>query len=88
MGSGGGDSVIDAAIGEVTVDGSMLTATVRTRARRNAPASTYERALGVRDGTIVEVSLAITPLGERRPATRAAAVRVAQVMLDEVGRGG
>ena len=86
-GGDGGDSVIEATVSDVAVDGPMLSATVRTRQRPNAPASMYERALGVRNQTIVEVSLAITPAGQRQPGPRDEAVRVAQVMLDKVGRG-
>ncbi len=78
-----GDTVIDADITDVTVQGSVLSATVRTRQRPSAPTSRYERVLGVRGRTIVEVSLAITPAGERRPDPRGGAVRVAQVMLDK-----
>ncbi len=81
------DSVIDAEVSDVTTDGQMLSATVRTRQRANTPPSMYERAVGVRDQTIVEVSLAITPAGEGRPGSRDEAVRVAQKMLDKVGRG-
>lgn len=86
-GSGGADSTIDATVSDVVVDGPMLSATVRTRQRPNAPASLYERALGVRNATIVEVSLAITPAGEKQSGPRDEAVRVAKVMLGKVGRG-
>jgi len=86
-GAGSGtDTVIDAAVSDVASSGSTLSATVRTRQRQGA-ATRYERALGVRGGTIVEVSLAITPEGERRPDPRGRAVRVVQVMLDKVGSG-
>ena len=83
----GGDSVIDAAVSDVATDGNVLSATVRTRQRPNSPSSMYERAVGVRNQTIVEVSLAITPLGERKSGPRDEAVRIAGVMLDKVGRG-
>ncbi len=56
-----------------------------TRQRPDGPASAYQRALGVRGDTIVEVSLAITPAGERQPTPRAQAVRVAEAMLAKVG---
>lgn len=83
----GNGTVIDAAISDVTRDGSVLSATVRTRQRPGAAVSTYERAVGVRDNVIVEVSLAITPTGERQPDPRAKAVRVARLMLDKAGPG-
>ena len=79
--------MIDADISDVTVDGSTVSATVRTRQRPSAAASRYERVLGVRGDAIVEVSLAITPLGERQPDARGRAVRVAQAMLAKVGSG-
>jgi hypothetical protein len=84
----GGDSVIDAKVSDVKTEGSLLSAIVRTRQRPKSPASTYERALGVRNQTIVEVSLAITPAGERQSGPRDEAVRVARVMLDKAGRAG
>jgi hypothetical protein len=86
-GAGAGtDTVIEAAVSDVASTGSTLSATVRTRPRQGT-ATRYERALGVRGGTIVEVSLAITPEGERRPDPRGRAVRVVQVMLDKAGSG-
>jgi hypothetical protein len=83
----GGDTVIDAGISDVTTSGTLLSATVRTRQRPGAVVSRYERALGVRGGAIVEVSLAITSAGEQQPDPRGRAVRVAQVMLDRTGSG-
>jgi hypothetical protein len=76
-----GATVIDADITDVTVQDSVISATVRTHQRPSAPDSRYERALAVRDGTIVEVSLAITTTGERQPDPRAGAVRVAELMV-------
>ncbi|HYO00795.1 MAG TPA: sensor domain-containing protein [Mycobacterium sp.] len=78
-----GDTVIDAEITDVTAQGSVLSATVRTTQRPSAPTSRYERAVGVRNGTIVEVSLAVTAAGERQPDPQAAAVRIVQVILDK-----
>ncbi|MBJ7338879.1 sensor domain-containing protein [Mycolicibacterium sp.] len=78
-----GNAVIDADITDVTVKNSVVSATVRTRQRPGAAESRYERALGVRGRTVVEVSLAITPTGEKQPDPRAAAVRVAELMLDK-----
>jgi hypothetical protein len=78
-----GDAVIEADIADVTVQGSVASATVRTRQRPSAPESRYERVLGVAGDTIVEVSLAITPAGERQPDPRTAAVGVADLMLDK-----
>ena len=86
-GNTGADSTVDATVSEVAVIGPMLSATVRTRPSSDAPKARYERVLGVRDDTIVEVSLALTPQGERALTPRGQAARVAQVMLDEVGRG-
>jgi hypothetical protein len=82
-----GGTVIDAAITDVTVLGSELSATVRTRQLPSAATSRYERVLGVRDNAIVEVSLAITAAGERQPDPRARAIRIAQLVLDKVGPG-
>jgi hypothetical protein len=76
-----GDAVIDAAATDVTVEDMVVSATVRTRQRPGGAESLYERALGVRGGTVVEVSLAVTPAGERQPDPRAWAVRIAQTML-------
>lgn len=83
----GSSTVIDADISDVSSNAMTISATVRTRQRPGAAASRYERALGVRGDTIVEVSLAITPAGERQPDPRGRAVRVVQVMLDTVGPG-
>lgn len=87
LGSGRSDSVIDATVSDVTESGPLLSATVRTRQRPESATSTYDRALGVRNATIVEVSLAITPAGERRPTPRDEAVGIAQVMLTKAGPG-
>ncbi|MDX1891312.1 sensor domain-containing protein [Mycolicibacterium sp. 050158] len=78
-----GNAVIDAEITDVTLRGPMLSATVRTRLRPSGPSTRYERVLGVRGDTLVEVSLAITPAGERRTNPRDVAVRIAQAMLDK-----
>jgi PknH-like extracellular domain len=77
------ETVIDADIADVTMQGSVLSATVRTHQRPSATTSRYERALGVRGNTVVEVSLAITATGERQPDPRAGAVRVAELMLNK-----
>jgi hypothetical protein len=76
-------TVIDAEITHVTVTGAMLSATVRTHQLPSAPATRYERAVGVRGNTIVEASLAVSAAGEKQPDPRAWAVRVAQLMLDK-----
>lgn len=86
-GDTGAESVVNAAISDVAVTGSMASATVRTRPSSDAPDTRYERAVAVRGDAIAEVSIAITPLGERQPAPRALAERVAQAMLDKVGSG-
>jgi hypothetical protein len=76
---------VDAAVSDVTVAAPVVSATVTTKPRPDGPASLYQRALGVRGDTIVEVSLATTPPGERQPMPRAQAVRVAEAMLAKVG---
>ena len=86
-GNTGAGSVVDAAVSEVAVIGPMLSATVRTHPSSDAPNQRYERALGVRGTTIVEVSLAITAGGDRQLTPRGQAARVAQAMLDKVGHG-
>ena len=76
--------MIDAAVTDVTVAGRRSS---RRRfgpaSARAAPESRYERALGVRGGTVVEVSLAVTPAGERQPDPGCWAVRIAETMLDK-----
>jgi hypothetical protein len=76
-------TVIDAAITDVTVKGSVLSATVRTHELPSTATSRYERAVGVRGNTLVEASLAVTAAGERGPDPRAGATRVAELMLDK-----
>lgn len=76
-----GNAVIDAAVADVRVQDSVVSATVRTRQRPGGAESRYERALGVRDRAIVEVSLAVTPAGERQPDPRGWAVQVVETML-------
>ena len=77
--------VVDADVSEVREANMVLSATARTHGPTNVQAATYERAIGVRADTIVEVSLAVTPQGERQPTAPAPAVRLVQVMLDKVG---
>jgi hypothetical protein len=81
------NSEVDAAISDVAVSGSMLTATVRARQGSGAPASRYQRALAVRGDTIVEVSLAVTDAGGGRAGSREGAVRAAQAMSNKVRDG-
>lgn len=76
------DAEVFATIEGVVVERSMLSATVRTRPGSDVAESRYERAVGVRGNTIVEVSLAIAPLAERA-SEPSGAVRVAEVMLDK-----
>jgi hypothetical protein len=78
-----GDAVIDAAVADVTASDAVVSATVRTRQRPGGTESRYERALGVRGRTLVEVSLAVTPAGERLPDPPAWAERIAETMLDK-----
>lgn len=80
------DSRVDAEISGVEETDSVLSATVRTRARPDGPPALYERAIGVRADTIVEVSLAVAPELERQSPTPA--VRTVGMMLDKVGPSG
>jgi hypothetical protein len=79
---GATNAEVFADIGDVAASGPLLSATLHTRPGPNGPTSLYQRVLGVRADTIVEVSLAVTPNGERGSAARAAAV--AQAMIDKV----
>jgi hypothetical protein len=81
LGDAGKGTTVAADISDVTVDGSVLSATVRTHQRPGAAASRYERVLGVHGDAIVEVSLAVTPQGERQRTPRDPAVRIAELML-------
>lgn len=78
-----GNAVIDADVTDVSVQDAVVSATVRTHQPPSAADSRYERALGVRDRSIVEVSLAISVTGEKQPDPRGRAVRAARVMLDK-----
>ncbi|BDX31391.1 sensor domain-containing protein [Mycobacterium antarcticum] len=80
-----GESVIDADLSDVAIRDSVVSATVRTTQRPNAPASRYERALGVRGDALVEVSLAITSTGEGQADPQAAAVRIVESILAKTG---
>jgi hypothetical protein len=77
-------SEIVADVSEVSEANMVLSATVRTHGRPDVRAATYERAIGVRSDTVVEVSVAITPQGERQSTAPTPAVRLVQVMLDKV----
>jgi hypothetical protein len=79
---GASNAEVLADISDVTAAGPLLSATLRTRPRPNGPTSIYQRVLGVRSDTIVEVSLAVTAEAESGSAARAAAV--ARAMLDKV----
>ncbi len=69
----------------VSRDDSMLSATLLVSQQSlGGSTSRYQRALGVRGDTLVEVSLAVTPAGTRNDQPRA--VAVARAMLDKVGR--
>ena len=81
------NSDVDAAISEVAVAGSTLTATVSTRRASGAGASRYERALAVRGDAIVEVSLAVSVAAGERADSRDAATRAAQAMSNKVRDG-
>jgi PknH-like protein len=82
-GTSGAD--VDAHIDGVDVDGGgVLTATLTTR-QGTGPAAHYARAVGLRDTTVVEVSLAVTAAAEGGASARA--VALAQAMLDKVAGG-
>lgn len=82
-GTSGAD--VDAHIDGVDVDGGgVLTATLTTR-QGEGPTAHYARAVGLRDATLVEVSLAVTAAAEAGSAARA--VAVARAMLDKVAVG-
>jgi hypothetical protein len=78
---------VAAAVSDVDVSGPILTATVSTRQGPAAPASHYQRALAVRNDTIVEVSLAVSDAAGGGAGSRDAAVRAAQTMLNKVAAG-
>jgi hypothetical protein len=80
-------AALGADVSEVKETNKVLSATVRTHGGPQVQAAVYERALGVRADTIVEVSLAITPKGERQTLPTLA-TRVVQLMLDKVGSAG
>jgi PknH-like extracellular domain len=79
---GASNAEVLADISDVAVTGPLLSATLHTRPRPDGPTSAYQRVLGVRSDTIVEVSLAVTSAAESGSAARAAAV--ARAMLDKV----
>jgi PknH-like extracellular domain len=79
---GAANAEVLADISDVAVAGPLLSATLHTRPSPDGPTSTYQRVLGVRSDTIVEVSLAVTSAAESGSAARAAAV--ARAMLDKV----
>ena len=80
------NSRVDAEISGVEETDSVLSATVRTRARPDGPPALYERSIGVRADAIVEVSLAVAPGLARQVPTPAA--RTVELMLDKVGPAG
>jgi hypothetical protein len=75
---------VSAAIDDVIVDGSLLSATVVTRQGAGAPAH-YQRAAARSGAFVVEVSLAVDP-ENRRLASSNVATRVAELMGDKVQR--
>jgi hypothetical protein len=77
---GATNAEVFAAIGDVATAEPLLSATLHTHPGSDGPTSFYQRALGVRGDSIVEVSLAVT--GDGGHGLRAEAV--AQAMLDKV----
>jgi PknH-like extracellular domain len=77
---GATNSVVFADISDVAVSGSTLSATLRTHQDADGAPALYRRVLGVRSGTIVEVSLAVTPDGQTGERAQA----VAKAMLDKL----
>lgn len=69
-------------VSDVVAQGELLSATLHTRPGPSDSPAHYQRVVGVRGETIVEVSLAITPNGERDLVPRAAAV--AEAMLGKL----
>ncbi|MBO0678214.1 sensor domain-containing protein [Mycolicibacterium sp. S2-37] len=81
---GANDTQMTATIDDVTDTDRVLSATVVTELPPAVGRSQYQRALGVRGDTIAEVSLAVTPVGERRGDNRAKAVRAVEAILEKV----
>jgi hypothetical protein len=75
-------SEVEAKVSRVTETDTVLSATIRTRPRPEGSAALYERAIGVRADTIVEVSLAVKPEVERQSPSPA--IRTVELMLDKV----
>jgi hypothetical protein len=61
-----------------------MSATVRTSERAGGGTARYERSIGVRGDTIVEVSLAISSDGPAGVAARDMAKRAVEAMLEKV----
>ncbi|MCK0173570.1 MULTISPECIES: sensor domain-containing protein [Mycobacteriaceae] len=81
---GASDSQMTAVIDDVTDTDRILSATVVTELPPAVGRSQYQRALGVRGDTIAEVSLAVTPVGERRGDNRAKAIHAVEAILETV----
>jgi PknH-like extracellular domain len=75
---------VDARVQDVEVDGPVMSATVNTGDRAGDDTARYERAIGVRGDTIVEVSLAISSDGPAGVAARGMAKRAVDTMLAKV----
>lgn len=85
---GATDTEVDAAVTDVGVTGSVLTAAVATTQRPlpvvTSGAASFERAVGVRGDTLVEVSLALSPSAGRGEDPGRSATAVVTAMLDKV----
>jgi hypothetical protein len=77
---------VDARVQDVEVDCPVMSATVRTGGPTGGDAARYERSIGFRGDTIVEVSLAISSDGSAGVAARDMATRTVEAMLEKVGR--
>jgi hypothetical protein len=82
------DADLYATITEVRVQGPILSATILTGDSRDASRFPTERALGVAQGRIVDVDVAVTGSSPADRVAAGRAVKLAEVMLEKVNRGG
>ncbi len=81
------DADLYATITEVRVQGPILSATILTGDSRDASRFPTERALGVAEGRIVDVDVAVTGSSPADRVAAGRAVKLAEVMLEKVSRG-
>ena len=82
------DADLYATVTEVRVQGPILSATILTGDSRDASRFPTEHALGVAEGRIVDVDVAVTGSSPADRVATGRAVRLAEAMLEKVGRGG